>query len=195
MQQNRKHIFQNTVRHWKLVLLSAGIPLLIMCSVTYMMAWLTAQDNINNEFDIGTVSVEIRENFSEPFTEKSDVKVINTGNATAYVRAVVSVYWQSDDGTILPDIPVENQDYIINFGTSGNWKKNGDIYYYLQPLEPGNTTDNLIDNCKQIGSVSDGKKLAVDISVQTIQSEPTDVVEESWKVQVGADGNLSLETP
>lgn len=192
MQQNGKRTFLNHIRHWKLILLSAGILLLVMCSVTYMMAWMTAKDKLENEFDIGAVAAEIIEDFDG--STKSNVKVQNTGNTEAYVRAVVSVYWTTDDGGFLADIPEEGTDYTITYGSSNNWQKEGNIYYYLKPLKPGDETDNLIDSCVQTGT-ADGKKLNVDISVQTIQADPADAVETAWDVQVGNDGSLTFNNP
>lgn len=192
MQQNGKRTFLNHIRHWKLILLSAGILLLVMCSVTYMMAWMTAKDKLENEFDIGAVAAEIIEDFDG--STKSNVKVQNTGNTEAYVRAVVSVYWTTDDGGFLADIPVAGTDYTITYGSFNNWQKEGNIYYYLKPLKPGDETDNLIDSCVRTGT-ADGKKLNVDISVQTIQADPADAVETAWDVQVGNDGSLTFNNP
>lgn len=189
MQQNGNNFFHNQIRNWKLILLSAGILLLILCSVTYMMAWLTVKDNLENEFKLGTSAVEITENFNG--STKSDVKVVNKGNTEVYVRAVVSVYWMTDDGDILPDIPRIGTDYTIDYGDSGKWQKNGNMYYYTKPLNPNEETENLIKSCNQNGT-ADGKKLNVDISVQSIQASPANAAETAWGVNVEEDGTLTF---
>lgn len=188
--QHGKHCSSKQKRRWKPVLLTAGILLLVLCAVVSTVAWITVRDRAENRFTVGTAAAQVQETFPEPYTKKSDVKIKNTGDIPAYVRVAVSIYWQTQDGMILPDAPTEGEDYTIVWGSSSNWAQQDGLYYYLLPLEPGAVSDSLIDSCEQIGTVEDGKHLAVDISVQVIQAEPADAVQEAWGVQTAADGTL-----
>ena len=116
----------------------------------------------------------------------------NAGDIPEYVRAAVSVYWQTEDGAVLSDVPVEGEDYSIEWGGSSYWAKQDGFYYYTLPLQPEAATETLIKSCKQIKE-RDGARLAVDISVQTVQSEPAGAVTDAWGIGTEADGALTVQ--
>lgn len=68
--------------------------------------------------------------------------------------------------------PVQNEDYTIDFNTSG-WELVGDYYYCTSPVASGKTTAVLINSCALIESgadIPDGYVLNVEIIVQTVQA-------------------------
>lgn len=166
---------------------------LVLCAAASTVAWLTVKDNTENNFSVGTASVQVQETFPEPYTEKRDVSIKNTGDVPVYIRAAVSIYWNAEDGSVVAQAPVENTDYTIAWGSSSNWVKYGDLYYYLLPVDPGASTDLLIDRCTQLDITADGKSLVVDVLAQAIQAVPADAVQDAWGITVGEQGKLNLD--
>ena len=156
------------------------------------IAWLVQSDFKVNAFDIGEVEVEINEDFKGPYTVKKDVTVTNRGSVPAYVRAQVNIYWVDEQGNQLWEAPVKDTDYKVaepGIHADTGWAEGTDgLYYWKTPLKPGDTTKNLIDEISQTEDqrkqYNDGRKLVVDIAVQSIQYEPADAVNEAWGVMV-----------
>lgn len=192
MQDNR-HPLRPQKR--KLFLLTGLVLSLLVCAAVSTVAWLTVRDQTANPFTVGAVQAEIQESFPEPYTVKSDVSVKNTGDVPVYIRATVSIYWQNEDGSVSAQLPKEDADYDIQWGSSSNWVKQGDVYYYTLPVKRNQSTDILIDHCKQLQPSADGKTLVVDVLAQVIQSTPTDAVQNAWGATVDSNGQLSFDTP
>ena len=119
------------------------------------------------------------------------------------MRAQVNIYWIDEQGNQLWEMPEEGTDYTITgkLPAEAGWAQGTDgLYYWTTPLESNGTTGKLIDRIeqteKQLANYNDGRKLVVDIAVQSIQHEPAEALKEAWGVTVktGADGNVSLET-
>ena len=113
MQENR-HLFPSKGPH-KLGprLLMVLVIVLVLCAAGSTVAWLTVKDDTENTFSVGTASVQVQETFPEPYTEKRDVSIKNTGDVPVYIRAAVSIYWKAEDGSVVAQAPVENRDYTI----------------------------------------------------------------------------------
>ena len=154
----------------------------IALTVGGVYAYLTAKtDPLSNEFVPAKVSCLIEENFTDGV--KSDVKVRNTGNIDAYIRATVVVTFVSDDGKVLATTPKEGVDYTVTWGTEG-WIKRADGYwYYTKPVSPEKTTSLLIQSAQAI-SAPTGYSLNIRIIASGIQSEPDLAVHEAWGVTV-----------
>ncbi|HIT25228.1 MAG TPA: hypothetical protein IAC27_04195 [Candidatus Enterenecus avicola] len=193
MQENR-HLFPSKGPH-KLGprLLMVLVIVLVLCAAGSTVAWLTVKDDTENTFSVGTASVQVQETFPEPYTEKKDVSIKNTGDVPVYIRAAVSIYWKAEDGSVVAQAPVEDRDYTIAWGSSPNWVQHGDLYYYLLPVDAEASTDPLIDRCTQLDVTADGKALVVDVLAQAIQAVPADAVQEAWGVTVGEQGQLNLD--
>lgn len=167
------------------------------------IAWLVQSDFKVNVFDIGEVEVEIDEDFNDEHTVKKDVTVTNKGSVPAYVRAQVNIYWVDASGNQMWEMPKEGDDYTIEGGMPADtgWAEGTDgLFYWTTPLEPKGKTEMLINKIgqtkEQLAKYNDGRKLVVDIAVQSIQHEPADALKEAWGVTVvtDADGNASLQT-
>lgn len=167
------------------------------------IAWLVQSDSKVNAFDIGKVEVEINENFNDEHTVKKDVTVTNKGSVPAYVRAQVNIYWIDANDNQIWETPVKDTDYTVDspgIPADEGWAEGFDSFYYWKtPLKPGDTTKNLINEISQTEDqrkqYNDGRRLVVDIAVQSIQYEPADALKEAWGVTVetDADGNASLK--
>ena len=184
------------------VLMIALIITLSLCATGGAIAWLTKSDFLVNKFEVGEVEIVVNEDFTQQGTEKKNVDVTNKGKVDAFVRARVNIYWVDAEGNQMWDKPIEQIDYTATGfpPTDTNWAKGTDgLYYWKVPLSPSGTTGNLIDSITQsegqLSKYADGRKLVVDISVQSIQSEPNKALEETWGVTAveSQDGALTLK--
>ena len=157
------------------------VSLLALCiTVGGTLAYLaTHTDSVVNTFTPSTVTTAVTENFDG--TTKTNVKIQNTGDTTAYIRAAVVVTWQDADGNVYGQEPVKGEDYSISWTKSG-WVEAADgFYYYTEPVAAGASTGELFTNCSSgAGEVPDGYYLAVEILGSGIQSVPTSVVTDVW---------------
>lgn len=172
----------------QIVVLLAGV--LLLAGVAGTFAWLSVTGVLVNEFGIGSVTPSVDETRKD--NVKSDVRIKNTGSAPAYLRVVVDIYWQDQNGARLWEEPVAGTDYTIVWGAVSNasatnsassWVVATDgFYYWTSPVAPMGETDVLIKSVSE--TKRDGKNLVVDISTQAIQSTPDDAVAEAWNCTV-----------
>lgn len=146
------------------------------------VAYLVADtEPLTNNFDLAEVSCRVKEEFYNQI--KENVKIQNTGDIPAYIRAKVVVTWKDEDGNVYGQAPIEETDYTIQFN-EGVWKREGDYWYYDEPVAP--ITENncytpvLINRCSSSGTEPEGYHLSVEILAEAIQSEPTKAIQEAW---------------
>ena len=161
----------------KALLLAVSVALILTAAIGGTIAYIvTKTDSVTNTFDPAKVPITINETFVNG--EKKDVKIQNTGNIPAFIRAKIVVTWKDTNGNVSAIKPVENTDYTISYG--GDWKKVEDFYYYKEAVESNYSTTDLISECKKVGNAPEGYKLSVEIIAESIQSEPASVVETVW---------------
>lgn len=184
----RKRVPKPVKRRQKAKRIGSGFVLLILAAVLAIggtLAYIIANTaSVKNEFTPGEVRCEVLEDFDK--ITKSDVRIKNTGNTAAYIRATYVVTWQKDDGTVNAKKPVENTDYTIEFAENSGWTKIDNYWYYTSPVAADGETGVLITSCKlaEGAAVPTGYHLSVEIIASAIQSEPASVVAEKWNVQV-----------
>lgn len=184
----RKRVPKPVRRRQKAKRVGSGFVLLILAAVLAIggtLAYIIANTvSVENKFTPGEVRCEVEETFKN--NVKSDVKIKNTGNTAAYIRATYVVTWQKDDGTVNGKMPVVGTDYTIEFAENSGWKLIGDYWYYTSPVAAGGETGVLIASCKlaEGTAVPTGYHLSVEIIASAIQSEPASVVAEKWHVAV-----------
>lgn len=146
------------------------------------VAYLVADtEPLTNNFDLAEVSCRVEEKFKNQI--KENVQIQNTGDIPAYIRAKVVVTWKDEDGNVYGQAPIEETDYTIQFN-EGVWKREGDYWYYDEPVAP--VTENncytpvLINRCSSSGTEPEGYHLSVEILAEAIQSEPTKAIQEAW---------------
>ncbi len=153
---------------------------------TYLMS---KTDTLSNNFVPAVVTCEVEETFQNGV--KTNVKVRNTGNTAAYIRAAVVVTFVADDGKVLATSPIENVDYTITWANSG-WKKASDGYWYhADAVEANGITSNLIETASAV-SAPDGYKLNIQIIATAIQSTPDSAVQDAWGI-TPTNGKLILD--
>jgi len=191
-----KHLKQGSPRRKPAVLLVS--LLLILCvALGGTLALLVAQSGeVKNIFTPSKVTIRVDEDIESGV--KKEVKIENTGDIEAYIRATVLVTWQDEKGNVYGAAqPVEGTDYEISW-TKDGWKKSSadGFYYYTLPVAAGGFTGELFTNCEPIdGRTPTGYSLAVEILGTAIQSDPASVVAEEWKSgvsSVASGGTLNI---
>ena len=172
--------FQNR----KAVLLTIALAVTILVGVGGTLAFLTDKtDEVQNTFTPTKVDIEITETFAN--NVKSNVCVQNVEakeNINAYIRAMIVVTWQNEDGQVLAPAPVLGTDYTMTLGTDG-WsdKQNDNYYYYASSVAPKDSTEPLIVSAEPLKACSDTSyTLHIEIIAEAIQAEPSDVVATVW---------------
>lgn len=180
----------------RLATLLVSLVLVLGVAVGGTVAFLsTRTDSKENTFTPSKVTCEVTETFNN--NVKSNVAVQNTGDTTAFIRAAINVTWMKDaeagteyvaaNQTVSAKIPVEGTDYSIKLADNTNWIQGADGYYYYKlPVDPQDSTEVLIEECKlqNNASVPDGYHLSVEIVASAIQSAPDSVVQSMWHVTV-----------
>ena len=160
------------------VLLVSILALLVGVAGGSLAYLFTNTDPVQNTFTAAVPDVTIHEDFDDGDLIKKDVKVTNTSDFSAYVRATYTVYWLDANGKIDASVPVSAYTIDIN---STDWQNIGDVYYYSRgPVAEGSVTTNFINSCKPTNSAPEGYKLVVDVSAEVIQAQPTQAVKDVW---------------
>ena len=155
----------------------------------FTLAYIFAQTPaVNNSFEPVFVSCLVEESFDG--TTKSDVRIRNTGDIDAYIRATFVVMWTSEDGAVYGSQPIANTDYSIELG-SQKWMRGSDgFYYYSNPVSAGAVTDILIRSITLLTEAPEGYGLSVHVSATAIQTHPAEAIGEVWGAAVESNGNL-----
>lgn len=181
---------------WKGITLGAALLLLACLALGGTLAYLTDTDApVENTFHPAKVTTSVVETTGNGV--KSNVKIQNTGDIPAYIRAAVTVTWQDGSGNLWGSAPAAGEDYAITWTLSG-WERSSDgFYYYKTPVLPGGTTDVLFTACSPMPDrTPEGYQLAVEIMGSGIQSVPETVVMEYWDSGVSgvaSDGTLTVK--
>lgn len=184
-----KPVNRKTHLRWnRSFVLVVSVLVLLLGIVGASLAYLSMKtEPVKNEFTYGKVSCEVLEDFDG--TVKNNVRIKNTGNIPAYIRARVVVTWKNEEGYLYGTKPVLGEDYT--FAYNPNWidmkTDSGGLYFYFpEPVEPGAETKWMLYDCKKMetANVPEGYDLSVEILADAIQSEPAKAVEEAWGVTV-----------
>ena len=173
-----------------LAVLTVVLCLSIVGGVT--AAYFTDRDTAHNVITTGNVKIDIvekrlvdgkLEDYPEgpvqgvmPGSEASKIVTVkNTGSGDAWVRVRVDKRFEMDRNApeSLPAGEVPENMVGLNLDTQ-HWTKDGQWYYYRQPLTMGKTTEPLFDTVsfdKQMGNAYQGSKLYVEVSAQAVQSK------------------------
>lgn len=173
-------------KHRKSFILLVSLVLILVFAVGGTLAYLvTSTASIENLFNASNVSVAVTETLANGV--KSNVKVQNTGNTDAYIRAAVVINWQNESGNVYGQVPTSN-DYSItwNLTDTGWFQGNDGFYYYKNAVAPTKTTEEaLITSCTWLNEPpADGYTLTVEILASGIQASPKNAVESAWGVSV-----------
>lgn len=164
-------------------LVLAAVVLVLGAAIGGTVAWLaTNTPGLTNTFTPGKVSCTVVETFADGV--KSDVKIQNTGNTDAYIRAKVVVTWKDAAGNVYGGAtPVAGTDYTISYNRT-EWTEVGDYWYCNTSVAPDatkNLTPVLINSASPVeGKAPEGYALSIEILAEAIQSSPASAVQEAW---------------
>ena len=199
---------QRRLKHRKRHVLTIALVSVICCIISGLtLAYVfTHTDPLENTFDPSKVSCEVLEGEDGHTFDgetKTNVKIQNTGETDAYIRAAVVVTWMSEDKkTVTASVPQEGEgkDYSITYATNSGWLKGADgFWYYTSPVAVDGNTEVLISDCHLLdtATIPEGFYLSVEIVASAIQSTPESVVTDQWSsgvASVGTDGTLNIRT-
>lgn len=121
-------------------------------------------------------------------SQKTSIKVQNTGTAVSYVRVKLVMNWVDGDGNVSAE-PVN-----ITPSITGNWFEQDGIYYYKMPVAAKDFTTNLLKTPITQDAAPEGYHLEVTVLAESIQAAPSKAVTESWGVGVDSNGYLTQPT-
>lgn len=190
-------------RKWSVGLVAVALAGLLAVGGT--VAWLVnSTGTVTNTFVAGGVTTDIVEGFDGK--AKSDVKITNTGNIPAYVRAQVIINWQDAQGNLYagetaPDGSTYVETFVDFTKEDCNWVESASdgFYYYRKALDPEATTDVLVESI--VVKYPDGVnpedapyQLSVEILTEAIQAIPDGAFNDLWSTSSGltaSNGMLS----
>lgn len=121
-------------------------------------------------------------------SQKTSIKVQNTGTAVSYVRVKLVMNWVDGDGNVSAE-PVN-----ITPSITGNWFLKDGIYYYKMPVAAKDFTTNLLKTPITQDAAPEGYHLEVTVLAESIQAAPSKAVTDSWGVGVDSNGYLTQPT-
>lgn len=179
---------------WPLLLAALALAL---AAVGGSLAWLLDQPAAaENRFSPGRVPNTVEEDVENGV--KNNVRIQNTGNVDAYIRAALVFTWVDDAGHVGSEQPQPGADFSWDPVLDG-WKRGSDGYYYhLRPVAPGDFTGILFTGC-QAGEKK-GFRLSVEILGQSVQAQGLDEngtppAVKNWDsvIKIGEDRTLSVK--
>jgi len=197
MKKMRKHQLDRA----KVVMVSL-VALAVMAVGTTLAYFLTNTPTVNNVFTPSHVTTVVDEKFDG--NVKRDVRIQNTGNTAAYIRAAVVYTWQDADGNVYGgSTPKAGTNFSQSLGSASDWGESGawvlakdGFYYWTKPVAAKGNTGVLIKEIKDAVNAPEGYTLCVEILGSGIQSVPTSVVKDEWQSGIRAvseDGVLTVK--
>ena len=165
----------------RIAIILAAALLLVAVSTTAAFL-IDRTPPMTNNFKPVSVTCKVLETFDTEANVKSDVSVQNTGDISAYVRAMVVATWVSEEnGNVYGTAPVWGEDYTVVEGQPG-WEMGSDGFYYCNlVIAAGGKTPTLFSTVTPVdGRTPEGYRLAVQIIASAIQAEPAEAVKEAW---------------
>ena len=183
--------------------------LAFLCFITLVgvtIAYFTSTSTLENEFKSGKYKTVTEENFTSPTnwkpgdTTPKTITTTNQGTLPVRVRVKLEESWTSENNNDLPLKYNNERVSIINFDNQDDWIKDGDYYYYIGDLAPGDSTSSLIQsvtynpntpsdinctsnngvyNCQSSGDGYDGGTYTLNITIETVQA---DAVLSAWNL-------------
>ena len=196
---NGKFRRKNRRFHIRNVLVLVSLALVITAIGGTIAYLIDTEEPIQNVFTPSQVTSLVVEDVFHGET-KTNVKIQNTGDVSAFIRAEVVVTWMSEDGDkVLPSVPVKGEDYTIEMG-SGWFEKDG-YWYWPSEVAKDGYSDVLIKRATANKTMTDSEGtdyyVAIEILSSAIQSDGvksdgTHPVEEAWSVTYNAGDPVTI---
>ena len=170
----------------KTVMLVVAVVLVVCIGVAGTLMFLVDKTSeVTNTFEPANVKCQVEESFDTKV--KKNVNVKNTSNIDAYIRVKLVTYRVNDKGEKIGGTAT-----IPNFTLGVGWFEKDGFYYYNKPVaqDAKPATDLIGDSGITLVKYNDadGGRQVVEVIAEAIQSVPTSVVAEKWKVKVDTDG-------
>ena len=170
----------------KTVMLVVAAVLVVCIGVAGTLMFLVDKTSeVTNTFEPANVKCQVEESFDTKV--KKNVNVKNTSNIGAYIRVKLVTYRVNDKGEKIGGTAT-----IPNFTLGVGWFEKDGFYYYNKPVaqDAKPATDLIGDSGITLVKYNDadGGRQVVEVIAEAIQSVPTSVVAEKWKVNVDTDG-------
>ena len=143
-------------------------------------------DPVTNTFTAAKSGTDIVEKLDG--SQKTSIKVQNTGTAVSYVRVKLVMNWVDENGNVSAE-PVN-----ITPSITDNWFLKDGIYYYKMPVAAKDFTTNLLQTPITQDAAPEGYHLEVTVLAESIQAAPSKAVTDSWGVGVDSNGYLTQPT-
>ncbi|MGN0165553.1 MAG: hypothetical protein ACI39R_05165 [Lachnospiraceae bacterium] len=178
-----------TFKKKKAIILFLAVLILLAVAAITIAFMFKKSETATNEFVPAQVSCQVIEMFDG--TEKSSIKVKNSGNTFAWLRIHLVSYWVDEDGNVVGKASEMPE---LSYDTS-NWiKGSGEVYYYTQPVAAGDTTENDLLTApltlKEDSYNGVNVYQVIELFAEAIQSKPNDAVTDSWNVTI-SDGKIT----
>lgn len=164
-------------------------------SIGSTVAYLISESEKVNHFSMGSVSVDIEENFPSEGNEwdsgstiVKQVAIKNTGESPVLVRTQLIPYWLDENGQFVAGDTSQisfkyGERFTVDSIEPNAWILGSDgFYYYTSVLPVDGETPLLLESVTLGGNLSSfytGKKLMVDVEVEAIQATK-EAYEATW---------------
>jgi len=183
----------------KNLLIGSALVLAALFVVGGTMAWFTAAaEPVTNTFKAGTVKIELYDSLTEGIENVNPgdkyakiVHVKNTGSKAVYVRVKLTPAWTDPEGASLP---LEAGDPSVPMATfplltGSKWVLHTDgYYYYKDPVAPGASTQNLIEQVIFAGAAMtndyQGATFTLTVEAEAVQASHG-AAEDLWELEEG----------
>ena len=181
--KNSKHVRKTAPRfRRKSICALVAVVLLVTVVVGGTIAYLMAKSEpVQNIFEPTEVTCYVAETFDG--ATKTNVRIQNTGNTSAYIRVAIAANNVNAEGKICGLHPANP-----TFTLGANWVKYGNYYYYTLPVAPTEYTGIFTDKIQL--TATDCCQMRVEIVSSAVQSAPASAVGEAWHVSI-APGSVT----
>ncbi len=158
-------------------------------------AFLTSKDIKVNEFNLGSININIEENFKEPTnwhgtTHTKKVQIKNIGKSQALIRVCIIPRWVDEkENPWAGDTSGVTLNYINTIDKNeigeNKWVYGNDNYYYYNSVvEKNSKTSELLESVsveidENLKERYKDKKLVIDVKAEAIQATK-DAYKASW---------------
>lgn len=181
--------------HVRYIAVLVSVALICVAAAGATLAYLTATDDaVRNAFTPSQVTSLVVEDAFNNVT-KTNAKIQNTGDVSAYIRADIVVTWMDSAGDVLSYVPEEGEgkDYTITLNDGeGKWFTDGDYYYWPNAVAANGVTEPLITSATANYKNGD-YYVSIEILSSAIQSVPDKAVESAWPAVEVVDGVLKAK--
>ena len=173
-------------------LLIAGAVLSIAAAVGLTLAFMFKKAEKTNLFIPAEVACAVREKtdgsevtgIAAVGSEKSDIRVENTGNVREFLRLKMVSYYVDANGNIVGTVSSQYPTLSLKNG----WIAGANhTYYYRSPIDPGGMTEILCEPFS-LGQMqlADRKTVyqVIEVIAEAVQAEPISAVQSAWGVTV-----------